>query len=259
MSQSTQRNGRQSNFNASGLGTLLIAIGGLLLLSNMGIIGGFGGVIGLLLLGGMGAWLLNIYYSDRRQTWLLFLGWIMLGCAAATVTGTYAGAWFLGLSGIGFLQAWRDDENSWWALIPAGTFFTLAAVVLAELSVGWLGGGTVFFAGLAATFLVLYMLPRHSQTWALVPAVGSAVLALIVWGSTGSWILPIVLIGAGLLLLGNRGTGTQAGGAQPYRRRHARPEASDSTPAQLPEEIRSTGPDIPESWTEPDGPDGRSS
>lgn len=256
MSQSTQRNGRRATWNASGLGALLIGIGGLLLLANMGIIRSFGGVIGLLIVGGLGAWLLNIHYTEKRQAWLLFTGWTLLGCAAATVTGSHAGVWFLALSGIGFLQAWREDDRMWWSLMPAGTLFTLAAVTLAEQSVGWLSGGTVFFAGLAATFLAIYMLPRHAQQWALIPAVGSAVMALIVWGSTGSWILPLVLIGTGLWLLGNRGVPVSS--ARSHRRRSGRPEADDAVTAQLPEEISSTGPDIPERWTEQDGPDDRS-
>src|SRR5690554_6812239 len=203
MSDYLNRNGKSGA--GSSLGVILIGVGGLLALSNLGIIGGFGGVIGLIVLGGMGAWLLNQYYGGRKQLWLLLAGFILLGCGAATVTGAYAGAWFLGISGLGFLTAWRDDESRWWAVIPAGTLFTLAAVVVADLSWRWLDGGTVFFLGLAATFLALYLLPRNAQSWALIPAAASGALALLIWGSSGTWMLPILLIALGLYLV--RGSG----------------------------------------------------
>jgi len=182
-------------------GMILIGVGVLILLSNLGILGGFGGIAGLLVLGFMGGFLLNQYHSGRKQLWMLLAGFILLGCAAATVTGHFAGAWFLGLSGAGFFLAWREDERRWWALIPAGVLGTLAAVVLSDVWITWLNGGAVFFAGLAITFLGIYSLPRYGQPWAMVPAVASAALALVVLGSAGGWVMPIVLIGIGLYLM----------------------------------------------------------
>lgn len=243
------------------LGVILIGLGGLLALSNMGIIGGFGGVVGLIVLGGIGAWLLNQYYSGRRQLWLLLAGYILLGAGAATVTGVHAGAWFLGITGLGFLTAWREDDSRWWAVIPAGTMFTLSAVVVADLWWRWLDGGTVFFLGMAATFLALYVLPRHAQSWALIPAAVSGALALLIWGSSGTWVLPVILIATGLYLV--RGTTNANGGAVPRRRAggpagNGRPQGEDAAPATepeqepgarlLPERIDSTGPEISEDW-----------
>ncbi len=252
--------------NGSSTGLLLIGLGALLLLSNLGIIGGFGNIVGLGILGAMGGFLLHQHYTGRGQMWLLIVGFILLGCAAATVTGQYAGAWFLGIAGLGFLQVWREDERQWWAILPAGTFFTLAAVVVAETSARWPNGGTVFFAGLAVTFLAIYMLPRHAQSWAIIPAVASGGLALLIWGSSGSWLLPLILIGAGLYLVNGSNRTIPRGfnfGGQNGRQPNAPGGPDGSGPdaasaegeprevAQLPEEIRSTGPEIPERWTEP--------
>src|SRR5690554_2457365 len=188
MNRMTENSGRPGT--GSSLGVVLIAVGGLLALSNMGIIGGFGGIVGLLVLGGLGAWLLSQYYGGRRQLWLLIAGFVLLGCGAATVTGDHGGAWFLGITGLGFLTVYREDARRWWAVIPAGTFLTLAAVVMAEMSWRWVNAGTVFFLGMAATFLSLYVLPRHAQSWAIIPAVASAGLALLIWGASGTWVLP---------------------------------------------------------------------
>jgi|GEM_PF-677923 len=274
-----KRNGYfgQGKGSGSTFGLILIGLGALLLLSNLGIIGGMGGVIGLLILGGIGAWLLNQYYTSRqRHQWLLFSGFTILGAAAATVTGDYAGIWFLALTGFGFLTAWRENDSYWWALIPAGTMFTLAGVVFAEQSIGWLDGGVVFFLGMALTFLVIYSLPRHAQSWALFPAAASAALALVVWGASGSWLLPLLLIGAGLYLMrgndsftgftgGHRSSGPRTSGtptdpqpgsgaagqprdddaAEPGRQ--AAPEA-ETAPRQLPDRLSGAGPDLPDNW-----------
>ena len=255
MNQETGNRGGRSN--ESTLGVVLIGVGGLLALSNMGVIGGMGGIVGLLVLGGLGAWLLSQYYGGRRQLWLLFAGFTLLGCGAATITGEYGGAWFLGITGLGFLTAWRENADRWWAVLPAGTLLTLAAVVVADASTRWISGGAVFFIGMAATFLALYALPRHPQSWAMFPAVASAALALIVWGASGTWTLPVLLIIAGLYMLRNGVPGSRPlsspGGSAPAGKAET-PAADGDKPvshAQLPESIESTGPEIGEDWPAP--------
>jgi len=238
------------------LGLVLLGIGTLLLLSNLGIIASIGGVTGLIVFGGLGFWLLSRHYAGerRRHSGLLIAGFVLLGIAAATVGGRFAGAWFLGLSGFGFLAVWRDDARQWWAVIPGGTLLTLAATVLTELSVRWLAPEVVFFTGVALTFLALTALPRHRQSWALIPAAVCGGIALLLWGASGSWLLPVLLIGGGLYLL--RTNGRSGNGNW----RPARPEAGpgsaaagpeDDAPARphvLPESDVSTGPEIPDDW-----------
>lgn len=257
--QTTRNSGSGSTF-----GLLLIGLGGLLLLSNMGIIAGTGGIIGLVVLGGLGVWLLNQYYTGRRQLWLLIGGFAMLGAAAATVTGQYAGAWFLGITGFGFLTVWRESARRWWAVIPAGTMLTLAAVVTAEHNTRWFDSNIVFFTGMALTFLWLYVLPRHAQSWALFPAAASAAVALLVWGSSGSWLLPLLLIGAGLYMVRGNGSFINIGNSNGYGSTYRKPQQPPRDPAgqpaeedetvrevpRIPDQLTGAGPDIPEGWAD---------
>lgn len=246
---------RKGSAEAS-LGLVLLGVGTLLLLSNLGIIASIGGVTGLILFGGLGFWLLSRHYAGerRRHSGLLIAGFVLLGIAAATVSGRFAGAWFLALSGFGFLAVWRDDARQWWAVIPGGTLLTLAGTVVTELSVGWLAPEVVFFTGVALTFLSLTALPGHRQSWALIPAAVCGGIALLLWGASGSWLLPVLLIGGGLYLLRtNDGPGNG-------NRQTARPDASPGSPAAgpeadaprrphvLPENDVSTGPEIPDDW-----------
>src|SRR5699024_802223 len=211
-SKNTQR--RLTGSAETNLGLVLIAVGGLLLLSNLGIIGSIGGITGLLMFGGLGAWLLAGYYSGRRRnSGTLIAGFILLGIAAATVTGSLGGAWFLALSGFGFLSVWRENAKQWWAVIPGGVLLTLAGTVLTELSVSWLAPEIVFFAGLALTFLALSALPRNAQQWALIPAAISAGIALLLWGASGSWLFPVLLIGTGLYLMRGQSRGSSGSGS----------------------------------------------
>lgn len=254
MSNKREANSRNNKTYAAG--TVLIGAGILMLLANMGILGGIGGIAGLLILGGMGAWLIHEYFNRRRQEWLLIAGFILLGAGAATVTGGLAGAWFLGLAATGFLYVWRENARHWWALIPAGVMYTLTAVVLSDVyrPMQWLDGGVVFFAGIAATFLSLYLLPRHNQTWALIPAAGSAALALVVLGATGSWFVPVLLIGVGLLLI--RGDNrmpsfTVNWPSDSTKTRDAAPQ-TDKEPELLPPTSQGSGPDVPGDWERKD-------
>jgi len=211
-SKNTQR--RLTGSAETNLGLVLIAVGGLLLLSNLGIIGSIGGITGLLMFGGLGAWLLAGYYSGRRRnSGTLIAGFILLGIAAATVTGSLGGAWFLALSGFGFLSVWRENAKQWWAVIPGGVLLTLAGTVLTELSVSWLAPEIVFFAGLALTFLALSALPRNAQQWALIPAAISAGIARLLWGASGAWLFPVLLIGTGLYLMRGQSRGSSGSGS----------------------------------------------
>jgi len=244
------------------LGLVLIAIGGLLLLSNLGIIGSVGGITGLLLFGSIGLWLLSGHYGGRRKnSGTLIAGFVLLGIAAATVTGRLGGVWFLAVSGFGFLSVWRENAKQWWAVIPGGVLLTLAATAFTELQVRFVAPELVFFGGLALTFLALSALPRHAQRWALIPAAVSAGIAFLIWGASGSWLLPLLLIGGGLWLLRGRqagqGTAFTAAPRNGAPTAQAGPEGEaaegageggNSRPHLLPESISSTGPEITDDW-----------
>src|SRR5690606_40392598 len=95
---------------------------------------------------------------------------------------------------------WHDDKRRWWAMIPAGTFASLAAVTFFEPIIGG-SAGWLFLAGLAATFYALTRFEVDPQPWAIYPAVALGVVALLSFTTSGGWVLPLLLIAAGIYLL----------------------------------------------------------
>lgn len=223
------------------IGLLLVITGLLALLSNFGYFRNFGGLTGGLIFGGLGAYALNEYRSRRKQSWLLLGGFVLLGLAAASLADALGGAYFLALSGLGFLFLYREEQRHWWALLPGGGLLTLGAVAATDVLAPWLTGGAVFFAGVAATFGAVYALPRSNKSWAAYPALGSGALAIIILGTSGGWVTPVLLIGVGLYLLRSHG------GPAP---RPTAPAAEEPAgPAgELP---AGSAQEVPESWQRP--------
>ncbi|HEX7003807.1 MAG TPA: hypothetical protein VF168_06445 [Trueperaceae bacterium] len=183
------------------LGIVLVALGGLALLSQMGLFRGLGSVLGALLFGAIGFYLIRNQYRGRGEVWALCVGFALLGLGAASIAGPMGGTAFLGLTGAGFLVAYRDDRERWWAVIPGGVLLTLALVAGLDSFASPLGGGPIFFLGLAAVFWYLYRHPNQEKRWAVYPAVALTVLALLTLSFSGGWVLPVALIVAGLYFL----------------------------------------------------------
>lgn len=93
--------------------------------------------------------------------------------------------------------------------VVGGLFSTLAVVAgVGQLLPSW-DSGVIFFLGMTATFTLVYLLPREQggARWALWPALAWAALTLLVndpSGGLGRWMLPLALIGAGVVLIGYR-------------------------------------------------------
>ena len=183
------------------LGIVLVALGGLALLSQLGLFRGLGSVLGALLFGAIGLYLIRNQYRERGEVWALCVGFALLGLGAAAIAGPMGGTAFLGLTGAGFLVAYRDDRERWWAVIPGGVLLTLALVAGLDSFPSPLDGGPIFFLGLAAIFWYLYRHPRQEKRWAVYPAVALTVLALLSLSFSGGWVLPVALIVAGLYFL----------------------------------------------------------
>src|SRR5690606_12718109 len=198
-------------------GLILVGVGVLALVGNFGL-NLFGNVLGALLFGGLAYYL----YSEGRRTGRAAMRFAALPVAglalAALLPGRTGGALFLALIGLAFAVVWRADRRRWWAIIPAGTMASLAAVA----GLGDLLGradGFVFLGGLALTFYALTRLPVQPQAWAIWPAGGLGVLALMSLMDGGGWLLPILLIGGGAVLLraASRYGGPGPGGADRAR------------------------------------------
>lgn len=185
------------------LATLLIALGALLLALQSGLLAALPALLRLLLFALLGVALWR--GSSRLGSWprLALLGVLLV--VALPRLGELAEAFVLGLSGAVFAAVYLRDRRRWWAVLPAGTLFSLALVALfSAVFPGW-GAAPVFFLGLAGTFSYLYLLPaaRGGQRWAIYPALGSIALTLVSNDPSGgsSWLLPLLLIGLGLGLL----------------------------------------------------------
>lgn len=181
------------------LGLILIGLGALLVLINLGVFRVLAPPLGAILFFAGGAAFLVVFSRDRQQWWALIPGFALLGLGVAALGGGAAGSWFLGLIGAGFAAIYLSDSRHWWAIIPAGALVTLA--LTAWVGSGWLAG-PLLFAGLAGTFILLYLLPegQGKQSWALYPALGLGaftILVLVTAIGLPSVVWSLLLIAAG--------------------------------------------------------------
>jgi hypothetical protein len=200
-----------------GLG--LVVLGALLLLQNMGFLGGTRTLWAALLAAGGVSFLVGLA-QDRSHWWLAIPGFTLLGLGLTIALGELApgvGGWlggtvFLASIGLSFIVVFILRPDYWWALIPAGTLATLAVVAGLSGRVAGLDSGALLFLGLAATFLVLALLPqgRGRQTWAVFPAAVLGIMGLLMgaaFGTTARVFWPIALILVGLLFILRTGRG----------------------------------------------------
>jgi hypothetical protein len=204
------------------LGIVLIALGALALLQNLGIFNLFdllpyisiepGDVVGTVLVtlmfAGAGLTFLVVFVANlHRNWWAVIPGFTLMGLAALIMFGDRMGAAapaiFLGAIGLSFLVIYLVRREFWWAIIPAGVLLTLAVMISLTSSVtgnAMLGPALLFF-GLAATFLLVFLLPSEEErrTWALIPAAVLAGIGLLLLFSLGNL---LNYLGAAALIAG---------------------------------------------------------
>jgi hypothetical protein len=169
--------------NLLGWAVVLVAVGILLLLFNLGVLARYEPtaqyvVAGLLALGGFSA--LVSYYWRRDLWWRLMPGWTLLALAAMvllsvndSVPRPYIGATlFIGLA-LAFANIYivnRDEQ--WWAIIPGGFMLVLAIVIGLTVKINRLETlGAILFVGMGLVFALVYLLAgRRRHWWALIPA-----------------------------------------------------------------------------------------
>ncbi len=193
------------------LGILLIGLGVLALLQNLGVLNFWGllpyitiepgevvaQAIMAFLFGGVGLIFLVVFVVNvYRNWWAVIPGFTLLGLAALIAFGNRMGeagaGIFLGAIGLSFLVIYLVRREFWWAIIPAGVLLTLAVmipVISAFPGAPMLGPALLFF-GLALTFLLVYLLPSEAErrTWALYPAGVLAVIGVLLLLSLGNLI-----------------------------------------------------------------------
>ena len=193
-------------------GLVLIAIGALLLVSNFQIINlAWEMIIGSLLVIGSLVFL-AVYLYERKNWWALFPAMVMLAIGANTLLGhlepniseNFTFAIFIGTIGMAFWLVYLTNKKHWWAIIPGGVLWSIAAasLILSNL----LHNQSIFFLGLAFTFFLVYILPKPTgkMTWALFPAAVLGVLGLFSVLDTTDWIRfvgPVAMLIGGAVLL----------------------------------------------------------
>lgn len=207
-----------TDVRVSSVAGLLLVIGGsFLLLQTTGIVVVASSLVWSLLfiLGGVA--FLAMLPAQRGVWWPAIPGFALLGLgvvlalrvAAPFSPSSWGGAAFLGFLGLGFATAYLIRPANWWAIIPAGTLFTIAAAAAIAAPPGGRAaeGGPIFLLGLAVTFILVYLAPAPGgrRTWALFPAAVFLGLGLITGATTRvvatSVVWPAILIAAGAYLL----------------------------------------------------------
>ncbi|WP_299029325.1 hypothetical protein [uncultured Thermanaerothrix sp.] len=197
------------------IGGAALILTGLLALVSLWLEVSLVGVVWGILLAVGGVVFLGVLLSNREAWWAAFPAFPLLGIAALVLLGTFApqatrylgGVLVLGSVGLSFVVIYLLRREFWWAIIPAGTMFTLAVVSLEDSILPADSGGWIFFAGLGLTFLALYALSRPGgarMTWPLYPAaILLAFAALLFLGAIemGRFIWPLALILIGVFLV----------------------------------------------------------
>lgn len=133
----------------------------------------------------------------------------VIAFVAVTTLGRLAGPTLLTFIGLAFFAVYRSRARggSTAMLIPALVLFTVAATAGVDAVFPRWDQGVVFLLGMTATFTVVYLLPadRGGGRWALWPALVWGFITLAAndpGGGVARWIVPLLLIGAGVAALG---------------------------------------------------------
>ena len=193
-------------------GGILILAGVLFLLQQLNILGNAFQYLWLLIMAAGSVVFLWIYFTKSDQWWAVIPGLALMGLSLAGLEGllnilpgsNLSGALFLGCIGVAFWLVYLRKQEQWWAIIPGGVLFTLAAVTALDNIFGW--SEVVFFLGLGITFFLVALLPNQGQDtrWAYIPAVIMSVLAITLFAPLKTAMLifwPIVLVGLGIYIL----------------------------------------------------------
>jgi hypothetical protein len=202
------------------IGGILILIGGLLLLQQLGIISGDISVLWASLLIASGLIFLGVFVANRQHWWALIPGLTLVGVGIIPFLPaeyTYlAGSILLGAIGLSFFIIYFSHHEHWWAIIPGGVLMTLAFCAYLVSHMGdQLSGiridevvlGSAFFLGLALTFLLVAILPNPSgrMRWAFIPAAALLLTAFTAASFRLQQIMicvwPVVLVLAGIYLI----------------------------------------------------------
>ena len=198
-------------------GLMLIAFGVLFLLQNLELLPE-SSLLWAIAFGAAGLVFFIYFLTARQHWWASIPAFGFFGIAGTIVIADllpgnipseWAGAFFMGMLALSFLVIYLRRRDHWWPVIPAGVLFTLTGIIVIaglEREPDPSLVSLVLFGGLAATFLLLAILPASSgrARWAIWPAVGLLIGAFFAGASTYNLlnlIFPAALITAGIFVL----------------------------------------------------------
>jgi len=166
-------------------------------------------LIWALIFGAASVAFLITFFSDKNNWWAIIPGLTLLGLAIL-VGGlipssfeAFGAVLFMGLLSLSFWIVYFTHNENWWAIIPGGILASITGLIfITEFVANDLLGVAVMFLGMAATFLLLYLLPKPigRATWPLYPAGVLGIMGflfLIGAGQAMNWIWGILLVLAG--------------------------------------------------------------
>jgi hypothetical protein len=208
------------------VGLLLIALGGLFLLGNLGFLGSVATAIWVLLFAVAGVAFLYVFVADRGRWWAIIPGFSLLGLASLIGLqamlprlGDLVGApIFLASIGLAFWAVYFVRREFWWAIIPGGVMLSVASLVFVEGFNPPFDTGGIILLGIGVTFAIVAMVDTKQgrMRWAWIPAgvmgfLGVLILAQSVAALRYLW--PLFIIGAGLFFVGRGWLGARKGDA----------------------------------------------
>jgi hypothetical protein len=197
------------------VGIVLLVIGVITLLQSLGIMdlqGSTWAVVMGAIFAAAGAVFIYVFLADRKQWWALIPGCSLIGLAGVIILpmipgfpGGLAPSFFLGMIGVSFWIIYLIDHENWWAIIPGGALFSIAALIGVSQYYAMAGVG-VMFLGLAITFGLVALLPtgEAKNRWAWIPALVLLVMALFFGfmdSTYGIYVWPVALIIGGAVVL----------------------------------------------------------
>jgi hypothetical protein len=193
---------------------ILLILGGVLFLLealNLIVIGGWLWGLAFMV---AGAVFLYVYFARREHWWPLIPGCTLAGIGAGILLGDLfpvldflTGMFVLGGIGLSFLLIYLARRDFWWAIIPAGTMFSLAVVTIADrVFIDDVGVPGVLFFGLGLTFAVLALVStgQGRMKWPWIPAAVLGLMGILMIGAginQAGIAFALVMVGAGLYLI----------------------------------------------------------
>lgn len=200
-------------------GIVLVVGGVLFLLENLGIFEG-GAVFWAAALGLGGLFFLSFFIANRENWWRLIPGIVLLAVAVMIAldaflprfTESLGGLIILGGIALSFTLVYLVNRENWWAIIPAGVLWTIAAITALTETLTDEQIGGLLFLGLGTTFVLVAILPNPNgrMRWPWIPAIILIAIGLLIVIAAGElvnyvWIGALILGGLYLIWRAIRG------------------------------------------------------